>query len=115
LPLNERQADLRLLRRRRAVAGRPPWNDIGDVGAAAVQPDRGDHPVQQLARTSDERQSLDVFLASGSFADEHDARLRIAVGEYQACSGGFQRAAVEILKQVAQHLQRRRGSRRFPR
>ena len=33
LALDERQADLRLLRRRRAVAGRPPRNDIGDVGA----------------------------------------------------------------------------------
>src|SRR5882724_91238 len=55
LPLDERQADLRLLRRRRAVARRPPWNDIGDVGAGAVEPDRRYHPVQQLAGTADER------------------------------------------------------------
>ena len=115
LPLDEGQADLRFLRRRRAVAGRPPRDDIGDVGLAAVEPDRRDHPVQQLAGTSDERQALDVLVAPGRFADEHDARLRIAVGKHQPRRGVFQRAAVEIFQQRAQRLQRRRGSRRFPR
>ena len=84
LPLDERQADLRLLRGRRAVAGRPPRNDIGNVGAGAIEPDRRDHPVQQLAGTPDEGQPFDVFLASGGFANEHDARLRIAIGKHQA-------------------------------
>ena len=114
LPLDERQADLRLLRRRRAVAGRPPRNHVGDIGLAAVEPDRRDHPVQQFAGTSDERQSLDILVASRRFADEHDARLRIAVGKHQPRRGVFQRAAVEILQQRAQRLQRGRGSRRFP-
>ena len=115
LALDERQADLRLLRRRRPVARRPPRNDVGDVGAGAVEPDRRDHPVEQFARAPDERQALDVFLASGGLADEHDAGLRVAVGEYQPRGGGFQRAAVEIFQQRAQHFERRRGSRRFPR
>ncbi len=115
LALDERQADLRLLRRRRAVAGRPPGNDIGDVGVAAVEPDRGDHPVQQFARTADERQALEVLLAPGSLADEHDPRLRVAVGEHQPRGGRFQRAAVETFQERAQRLERRRGARRFPR
>ena len=89
LALDERQADLRLLRRRRAVAGRPPRNDVGDIGVAAVEPDRGDHPVQQFAGTSDERQPLDVLVASGRLADEHDARLRVAVGEHQPRRGAI--------------------------
>ena len=115
LALDEGQADLGLLRRRRAVAGRPPGNHIGDVGAAAVEPDRRDHAVQQLARAADERQPLEVFLASGGLADEHDARLRVAVGKHQPRGGRFQRAAVEIFQQRPQRLQRRRGPRRFPR
>ena len=115
LPLDERQADLRLLRRRRPVAGRPPRNDVGDVGVAAIKPDRRDHPVEQFARAPDKRQALDVFLASGSLADEHDAGLRVAVGEYQPGCGEFQRAAVEIFQHRAQRFERRGGPRRFPR
>ena len=99
LALDERQADLRFLRRRGAVAGRPPRNHIGDVGLAAVEPDRRDHAVEQLAGTADERQALDVLVAPGRLADEHDARLRIAVGEHQPRGGVFQRAAVEFFQQ----------------
>ena len=57
-------------------------NHVGDVGLAAVEPDRGDHPVEQLAGTSDKRQALDVLVAAGRFADEHDAGLRITVGKH---------------------------------
>ena len=115
LPLDERQADLRLLRRRRPVAGRPPGNHVGDVGLAAVEPDRRDHPVEQFSGTSDKGQALDVLVAPGRFADEHDARLRIAVGKHQPRRGVFQRAAVEIFQKRAQRFQRRRRSRRFAR
>ena len=48
-----------------------------------------------LAGAPDEGQPLDVFLASGRLADEHDSGLRVAVGEHQAGRGGFKRAAVE--------------------
>ena len=98
-----------------AVAGRPPRNHVGDVGLAAVEPDRRHHPVEQLAGAADERQALDVLVAPGRFADEHDPRLRIAVGEHQPRRGVLQRAALELLQQRAQRLQRRRGSRRLAR
>ena len=111
LALDEGQADLRLLRRRRAVAGRPPRNDVGDIGLAAIEADRGDHAVEQLARAADERQALDVLVAAGRLADEHHARLRIAVGEHELGRGRSQRAAVEFVEQRAQRLQRRRGAR----
>ena len=73
LALDERQADLALLRRRRAVAGRAPRNDVGDVGAAAVEPDRRHHQVEQLAGAPDEGQAFEVLLASRRLADEHHA------------------------------------------
>ena len=89
------QADLALLRRRRAVAGRAPRNDVGDIGGGAVEPDRRHHPVEQLAGASDERQPLEILLASRRLADEHHARLRVAVGEHQLLRGRAQRAALE--------------------
>ena len=61
----------RLLRRRSAIAGRPPGHDVGDVDLAAVEPDGGEHQVEQFARAADERQALDVLVAAGRFADEH--------------------------------------------
>ena len=113
LPPDERQADLGFLRGRRPVAGRPPRNHVGDIGLAAIDPDGCDHPVQQFAGTADERQSLDILFAPGRLADEHDARLRVAVGEHQPRCGVFQRAAVEVFEKLPQHFQRGRGSRRL--
>jgi len=111
LTLDERQADLGLLRRRGAVAGRSPRNHIGDVGRLTIQPDRGHHAVEQFAGTTDERQPLDVLVAAGRFTDEHHPRLRIAVGEHQLRCGRSQRAAVELVEQRAQRFQCRRGAR----
>src|SRR2546423_1648959 len=82
LPLDERQADLTLLRRRRAIAGRAPWNDIGNIGAGTVEADSRHHQVEQLSGASDKGQAFEVLLTAGRLADEHDARLRIAVGEH---------------------------------
>ena len=83
---------------------------VGDVGLAAIEPDRRDHAVQQLAGTSDEGQALDILVAAGGFADEHDARLGIAVGKHQPRRGVLQRATLESFQQRAQRFQRRRGS-----
>ncbi len=105
LALDERQADLRLLRRRRAVAGRPPGNHVGDVGGGAVEAYGSYHQIEQLAAAPDEGQPLDVLVAARCLADEHDARLRIAVGENQPCRRVLQRAAVKALHQLAQRLQ----------
>src|SRR5689334_21260023 len=63
LAQDEGQADLRFLRRRRAVAGRPPGHDIRDVDAAAIESDRGEHAVEQLAGAADERQAFEVLVA----------------------------------------------------
>ena len=113
LALDEGQADLRFLRRWCAVAGWAPGNHIGDIGFGAIEPDRADHAVQQLAGTSDEGQALDVLVAPRCFADEHDAGFRIAVGKHQPRRGCFQRAAVEALHQLAQIGERRCCPRRL--
>ena len=44
----ERQAERHFVRRRRAVARRPPRHGIGDVDLGAVEPDGGEHAVEQL-------------------------------------------------------------------
>jgi len=105
LAQHERQADRGFLRRRRAIAGRTPRHDVGDVGRGSVEPDRRHHPVEQLARAADERQALDVLIAPRRFAHEHDARLRIAVGENELGRGRAQRAAFEAFEQRAQLLE----------
>ena len=111
LALDEGQADLALLRRRRAVAGRAPRNDVGDVGAGAVEADRRHHQVEQLAGASDEGQALEVLLAARRLADEHHARLRIAVREHELLGGGAQRAAFELRQHGAQLVEARGAAR----
>ena len=101
LALDERQAGQGLLRGRRAVAGRAPRNQVGQIDGGAVESDRGQHAVQQLAGGADERLALDILVAARNLADHHDARLRIAVGKHQLRGGVLQRAAVEILQQRA--------------
>ncbi len=108
LALDEGQADRDLLRRRRAVAGRPPGQEIGDVDVVlAAQPDGGEHPVEQLARAPDEGQADAVFIRARRLADDHDSSVRVAVGEDQALGGRLQRAALEPRQRVLQLLQRR--------
>ena len=111
LTADERQADRGLLRRRRAVAGRPPRHDIGDIGERTIEPDRRHHQVEKLAGAADERPSRDVLVISGRFADEHDAALRIAVGENELGCGSAQRAALEIREQRTQFIERLGASR----
>ena len=106
LPLDEGTADLRLLRRRRAVAGRPPGDDVGDVGARSVEPDRGDHAVEELAGAADEGEALQVLLDPRRFADEHHPRLRVAVGEDEVRCGEAEIAAFERLKRRAERVER---------
>src|SRR5215472_18768224 len=83
LPANEGQANGGFLRGRRAIAGRPPRHDIGDVRSCPVETDGGDHAVEQLAGPSDEWAAGNIFIVTRRLAYEHDAALRIAVGKNQ--------------------------------
>ena len=98
LTLEERLADRDLGGGRRAVAGRAPEDDVGDPDRAPVEPDRRQHPVEQLAAGADERLALPVLLGPGRLADQHQRRLGVAVGEAQPGRGLLERAAVEPLQ-----------------
>ena len=69
------------------------------------------HQVEQFAGAADERPAGNVFLVAGRLADEHDAALRIAVGENELGRGRAQRAALEIDEERAQFIQRLGASR----
>ncbi len=103
LPLDEGLADHHFLRRRRAVAGRAPGHDVGDVDVAgAAEADGRQHAVEELPRHPDEGQALTVLVRAGRFPHQHDARGGVAVGEAEVLGGLLQRAAVEGGERLAQ-------------
>ncbi len=53
-------------------------------------------PIEELPGASDKGKALLVLVASGGFADQHDAALRRPIGENRVLSGALQLAAVEI-------------------
>ena len=94
-----------LLRGRRAIARRPPGHDIGDVNRCAIEADRRQHPVEQFAGPADERQTLDVFVASRRFADKHQPRVRIAICEDQLGRSRFEGTTLEPVEHGAQFVE----------
>ncbi len=108
---HERQAGGDLVRGRRAVAGRSPINGIGDQHAGAVEPDRRQHAVEQLAGTADKRPSDAVLVGARRLADDHQRCGGIAVGDHGVGRGLFQRAAFES---GDRRFERRRYCRRAP-
>ena len=102
MAFDERTTQFDFQRRGRPVSGRTPGNDVGDIGGVAVELDGCEHPVEQLSGPPDKWQSLQVFLTSRRFADEHHGGLRIAVREYRRSRTGAQVAALETLQNLAQ-------------
>src|SRR5581483_3998772 len=102
LSADEWQADLRLLRRGRAVARRPPRNDIGDVDVCVVEADRSQHQVEQFSGSADEGLACEILVAAGRLTDQHDPGLRIAAREYELRRRRLQGAAIELVQQIAQ-------------
>ena len=95
LARDERAAGGRLLRRRRAVAGRPPGHDVGDVDLRPVEADRGEHAVEQLAGAADERQRPGCPRRGRAPRRRTSRGLRVAVGEDQLGRGEAEIAALE--------------------
>src|SRR5215213_10843291 len=62
----------------------------------ARQADRRQHAIEELARPADEWLALLIFIAARRLADEHDARLRIAVSKDEIGGSAFQRAGIEL-------------------
>ncbi len=83
LPEQELPAGLHLVRLRRPVLRRAALDDVADVDVLAADRDpflggcSVDHLGEQLARATDERQALRVFVRARALANEHQPRLRI--------------------------------------
>jgi hypothetical protein len=78
-----RTARLDLVRERITISGRPAPDDIRHIAVLSGQADLLAHQtVQQLARTTDEGQTLTVLFGAWALTDEHEIRLRIAHAEY---------------------------------
>ena len=75
------------------VLRRAALNGVGDIQAAAVQPDHLQHIVQQLAAPTHEGLALLVLVSAGGFADDHDLRILPAHAEdhvgarFRQCTG----------------------------
>src|SRR5262249_41556055 len=98
---DERQADGSFLWRWRSIARGAPRNDIGNIGAAPVEPDRRHHAIKQLPRAAHERKPLKILLTSGRLTDEHHPRLRVAVSESQFLGRLLEHASLETLENAA--------------
>ena len=92
----EGHADRLLGQRRRAVAGRPPEQDVGDVEVAlAAHADGVEHAVHELAAHAHERLAQPVLVGARRLAHDHDRRAGHAVGEHGVLGGALERAALE--------------------
>ena len=86
--------------------GRAAFDNIGNVHLAAVQPDDFQHIVQQMAGSPHKRFTLQIFIFTGAFADEHDFGVFIAYAEHYIvpcfaqgavmtlCAGRFERIPI---------------------
>ena len=88
-----------------AIVRRPALDDIHDVHRAAIQPQRGQHPIQQLPRATDERLALRVLVAARRLADEQDVRMRIADAEHHLVPGARQLAGGAVRGLPGQFIQ----------
>jgi len=94
LPVQEGQAQGHFLRRRCAIARRPPWHRIGDIDLGSIQPDRRQHTVQQLSRFANKWLALTILFSPRRFADQHDVGVRIAIGKHELRGPQFEPAAI---------------------
>src|SRR5262245_6552279 len=95
-----------LLRERVAIPGRAALEDVRDVHLVARQADGGEDLGQELAGSADERDALQVFLAPGGLADEHEGGGRAARAEDEARARAAQRALHALLDLVMEGVER---------
>ncbi|MNC84976.1 hypothetical protein D3C83_05460 [compost metagenome] len=76
-----------------AVAGRPAFDDVGNVHVlSALQPDRRQHAVEQLAGLAHERLALRVLVRAGTLAHEQPVGVLVADAEHGLVALRVQRA-----------------------
>src|ERR1700683_4047790 len=96
MPPYEGKAKGGLFGGRLAVSRRAPRKGVGYVGClAALTPDRSEHAVEQLAAPADKGFADPVLVGSRCLADQHQRRIRIAVGKDRVGGGLAQGTSVE--------------------
>ena len=91
-----RRAGLDLLGLGIAVAGWAALDHVGDVDILAAQARLGEQPVELLPGGAYEGLFLQVLVAAGALAHEHDARMRIADAEDQVGARLAERAPMAV-------------------
>src|SRR5439155_23388183 len=101
---------------RSAVAGRAAFYDVADIDVLALDADRLEHSVQELACPPHKRESLLIFIGAGPFAHENKLRARAALTKDDRLAARRQAAALAVAQVRANLLQglaltprRRRG------
>ncbi len=84
---------MRLFGGRRAVAGRAAAVDVADEHVVALEPDGLDDLVEELSGAADEGSSARVLVGARRLADEHQARVRLALGVDDGVAPLVERAA----------------------
>ena len=78
LLVHERKTALHFLWLRLPISGRSALQDVAHVNVEhGVESHRGDHPVEQLPRATDEWNSLRVLVPTGRLAEKENFGLRI--------------------------------------
>ncbi len=80
-------------RRRIAIAGRPAFEDIGDVNLLARQTDRTQHGIQELTGPAHKGLTLAILIGARRFADNEPFRPLVAHAEHSLSARAAQRAA----------------------
>jgi hypothetical protein len=92
-----------------AVVGRAALHDVADVDTVAAVTHRGDHTVEQLACSADEREALLVLVKAWAFAYEDEVGIRGPSGEDAVGSASAQLAAGALGSFLGEHLEAGRG------
>src|SRR5437868_15411614 len=83
-----------------AVLRRTPIEHVRDVDLFSIEPDRGEHEIQELARAADEGNSLLVLVSAGRLSDQHDPAQRRSVGKDRIGGVTLELATLEIMKRA---------------
>src|SRR3989442_5433540 len=110
LCLEERPAGLDLVWHGVAVARRPALDDVADGALAPVEPDRAEHCIEQLTRSSHEGQALAVLVEPRGLAHEHEGGAGVAVHPYhlgtapgQPAPGAAERFVTGLCQRLPRH------------
>ncbi len=98
LSKENRRAGLDLVLEGGSVIGRAAFHDIAYVDVFTPEPQGHEHPVEELARSSDEGAALLVLFKAGTFTDEDQPGPRRALAENDRGPTGTQTAAPAVAK-----------------